>query len=98
MTTPLSAGVMIKVREILHAAEMSGEILDVYRSAVTIKEALPGEAVTIDQLVTVMLERHGGIRALELTPPTLLIDILLPGESAERAPADPSSGGSALLG
>lgn len=83
MTKPFSDIMLSEIRKVLHEAEASGEVFDVYSSATKIRERFPDEVTSTDQLVNVMLQGLGGISAIELSPPALVVEIILPAESGD---------------
>jgi hypothetical protein len=64
------------VRSLVHEAEMNNEILDAYGAAERIKRSFPDEQLATGQLVAAMLD--SGLRAVELSPPGLIVEIILP--------------------
>jgi hypothetical protein len=85
MTKPFSDIMLSEIRKALHEAEASGEVFDVYSSATKIRERFPDEVTTTDELVNLMLQGLGSIPAIELSPPSLLIEIILPAETSDES-------------
>ena len=84
MTKPFSDIMLSEIRKALHEAEASGEVFDVYSSATRIRERFPDEVTTTDQLVNLMIQGLGSISAIELSPPSLLVEIILPAEATDE--------------
>lgn len=76
MTRRLPDAVRTAVRKLVQEAEANNEILDAYGMAERVRRDFPGEQLATGELVAEML--HGGLRAAELTPHRLVIDIILP--------------------
>ena len=76
MTKCLPEIVTMAVRKLAHEAEMNNEILDAYGMAERIKRAFPGEELATGELVAEMLK--GGLRAMELSPQRLILEVILP--------------------
>ena len=91
MTKPLPDIVLHEIRKVLHEAEASGDVLDVYSSAIKIRECFPDEVASTDQLVDLMIQGLGSIQAIELSPPSLVIEIILPAEAGDESRDDTSA-------
>jgi hypothetical protein len=76
MATRLPEAVRTAVRNLVQEAERENEILDAYGMAERIKRAFPNEQLGTGELVAEML--GGGPRAIELSPPSLVIEVILP--------------------
>ena len=62
----------------LHHALEEGGVFDVYEAAIKIGEAFPDARIRIDDLVDYMISNIRGVQAVEIAPPSLLIEIVLP--------------------
>ncbi|HKU28631.1 MAG TPA: hypothetical protein VJQ54_24385, partial [Candidatus Sulfotelmatobacter sp.] len=62
----------------LDHAQQEGSVFDVYEAAVKVGETFPDAGVRIDDLVDYMVGHIRGILAMEISPPALLIEIVLP--------------------
>ena len=85
MTRHLSDMVLREIRKVLHEAEASGDVFDVYSSAIKIRERFPDEVASTDQLVNLMIQGLGSIPAIEISPPSLVIEIILPAEAGDES-------------
>jgi hypothetical protein len=90
MNSNLPAAVITAVRKLVHEAEVNNDILDAYGAAERIKRTFPGEVMSTGELVAVML--NSSLQAMELSPPGLILEIILPpgsppeGEAIDVAP------------
>jgi len=90
MTRNLPDAVVTAVRKLVHEAEMNNDILDAYAAAERIKRTFPGEVMSTGELVAVMLD--SSLRAMELSPPGLIVEVILPpgsppeGEAIDATP------------
>ena len=76
MPKHLPDAVVKTLRNLVHEAEVNNEIIDAYGLAERIKRAFPDEQLATGELVAEML--NSSLRAIELAPPKLIIEILLP--------------------
>jgi hypothetical protein len=90
MNRNLPDAVIAAVRRLVHEAELNNDVLDAYGAAERIKRTFPDEVLATGELVAVMLD--SSLRAMELSPPGLIIEIILPpgsqpeGEAIDMAP------------
>jgi hypothetical protein len=85
MNKNLSDAVITAVRKLVHEAEVNNEILDAYGTAERIKRTFPDEILSTGELVAVMLD--SSLRAMELSPRGLVLEIILPPESPPEGEA-----------
>jgi hypothetical protein len=76
MNRNLPDAVITATRKLVHEAEMNNDILDAYGAAERIKWTFPGEVLSTGELVAVMLD--SSLRAMELSPPGLIVEVILP--------------------
>ena len=76
MKRNLTDAVVTAVRKLVHEAEVNNDILDAYGAAERIKRTFPDEQLATGELVALMLD--SSLRAMELSPPGLILEIILP--------------------
>jgi hypothetical protein len=77
--------VLRAIRQEILAAEARNEALNAYRAAETILQSMPDLELQLTDLVDMMIEMPGIARAVELTPPAAIIEIICEEESEEPA-------------
>ena len=88
MTIALSDRLKAAIRKVLDDTEANGGFLDAYKSAEQIQLALPDENVALEDIVEAMLAGRGGIQVIELNPPALILDIIMPLPDEDHSPEE----------
>jgi hypothetical protein len=82
MTRYLPTHIVAFVHKAMQEEEANGRVVDAYTVAERVREAFPADGLTLEGLVNFMISGSGGARAIELSPPALILEIILP-EDAE---------------
>ena len=85
MNKRLPDAVIAQIRQLVHDAEVNNEVLDAYGVAERIKRRFPDQALATGDIVAAML--NSGLRAVELSAPVLIVDVILPPGSPSEANA-----------
>lgn len=80
MKQRFSDAVLAAVQKVVLATEVDGRILDAYGAAEKIREDFPGENIASSDLVALMLRT--GLQAIEISPPALIIEFILPADDS----------------
>jgi hypothetical protein len=88
MTRYLPTHVIKFVHETVQQEEANGRVVDAYTVAERVRQAFPNENLTIETLVNFMISGSGGARAIELSPPGLILEIVLPKDAEPEVVLD----------
>jgi hypothetical protein len=83
--TNLPDEIQAAIHNALHHAQQDGNLFDVYEAAFEISEAFPDAQVSIENLVDSMVAHLGGIQAAEISPPALVIEIIVALDDEDEA-------------
>jgi hypothetical protein len=82
MTRYLPTHIIKFVQDAVQEEEANGRVVDAYTVAERVCQAFPDDGLIVERLVDFMISGSGGARAIELSRPALILEIILP-EDAE---------------
>jgi hypothetical protein len=90
MSTPLPEEVRLAINKAIQDAHNNGTVLDAYGVAERILQQFPTADYLLTDIVDWIIEHRPSIEAIELSPPALILEIILPAEADLDAKADVS--------